>query len=116
MHLTETYQITVFTVAEDVERILYAVREVVDLSYGKYAGVSWNSLPGVERFTPLPGASPTHGAIGGEEAVNSLRLEFSIPRSDELLQAVVEKAIYSEHRWQTPVIRVSKSWDVIKGS
>jgi hypothetical protein len=112
LRLIETYRIVVFIPAEDVERLLSAVRRVTDLRYGNYLGVSWTSTDGEERYTPVEGASPSVGTIGKEEVVRVTRVEFSIPRNRQVLERVVLEAIYPTHRWEEPVITVAETLDI----
>ena len=48
MRLVESYRVVVFTPAHAVEPMLGAVRQIADLRYGDYAGVSWTSSGGEE--------------------------------------------------------------------
>ena len=116
MHMVETYRVVVFTPERSVEKILRAVTKLCDLRYGNYMGVSWTSAAGVERFTPLADALPTLGVSGEETLADVVRVEFSLPRDPELLEQVVETAIYPNHAWEEPVVSVIETIESRKRS
>lgn len=111
MRLVESYRVVVFTPAQAVEQMLRSVRQIVDLRYGRYVGVSWTSAIGEERFTPLEAASPAVGVAGKQEIVPMCRIEFSMPRDSELLHRVIQEAVYPHHEWEEPVISVTETLD-----
>jgi hypothetical protein len=114
MRLVKSYRVVVFAPAHAVEQMLRLVRELTDLRYGSYIGVSWTSAVGEERFTPLEGASPTVGVAGKQESVPMCRIEFSMPRDRELLHRVILDAVYPHHEWEEPVISVTETLDARK--
>ena len=65
---------------------------------GNYSHCSF-SLEGTGRFTPLPGATPTIGAVGSPEEVPETRIEAIYPRARR--NAVVNAAL-SAHPYETP--------------
>jgi hypothetical protein len=65
---------------------------------GNYSHCSF-SVEGTGRFTPLPGAHPTIGAVGSPEEVQETRIEAIYPRSRR--DAVVSAAL-SAHPYETP--------------
>lgn len=65
---------------------------------GSYSHCSF-SLEGTGRFTPLPGAQPSIGAINVPEEVPETRIEAICPRSRR--DAVVNAAL-SAHPYETP--------------
>ena len=40
------------------------------------------------------------------------RVEFSIPHDKEVLERVLQEAIYPAHRWEEPVISVAETLDI----
>jgi hypothetical protein len=64
---------------------------------GEYERCSWYT-EGTGTFRPLPGASPTVGAVGNEERVPELRLETVFPaeRTDEVVAALRRAHPYEE--------------------
>jgi hypothetical protein len=64
---------------------------------GEYERCSWYTT-GTGTFRPLPGASPTVGAVGEEEHVAELRLEtvFPVERRDEVVAALRHAHPYEE--------------------
>jgi hypothetical protein len=114
MRFVEAYRLTVFTHPHAVEQILSAVRQLAELRYGNYIGVSWTSAAGEERFTPLKEAAPALGEEGKQEIVPMCRVEFSIPRDRELLDRIILNAIYPHHEWEEPVISVIETLDAHK--
>ncbi len=65
---------------------------------GNYSHCSF-SLEGTGRFTPLPGAQPSIGAVNVPEEVPEARIEAIYPRSRR--DAVVNAAL-SAHPYETP--------------
>jgi len=114
MRLVETYRVAIFIPADRVEQLLAAVLQLTELQYGLYAGVSWTSAPGDERFTPLEGASPSTGTIGKQEMVRLSRVEFSLPRDRELLDRIILEAVYPNHEWEEPVISITEALDTCR--
>ena len=80
----------------------YVVRQAIGDAgagrLGNYSHCSF-SLEGTGRFTPLPGANPTVGAVDYPEEVPETRIEAIYPRSRR--NAVVEAAL-SVHPYETP--------------
>ncbi len=65
---------------------------------GNYSHCSF-SLEGTGRFTPLPGAQPSIGAVNVPEEVPETRIEAIYPRSR---RAAVVDAALSAHPYETP--------------
>ncbi|EMY33645.1 hypothetical protein D477_013785 [Arthrobacter crystallopoietes BAB-32] len=65
---------------------------------GNYSHCSF-STEGTGRFTPLPGANPTIGAVNAPEEVPETRIEAIYPRS---LRAAVVSAAVGAHPYETP--------------
>ncbi|MBI4437726.1 hypothetical protein HY631_02135 [Candidatus Uhrbacteria bacterium] len=110
MQLTPAYRVITFVPPESVEGVLRAVKVVDPLRYGDYAEVSWRSAPGTERFLTEEGAHPTLGAVGRLTDGPSVRIEFSVPRQHDLLEAVVT-ALLRAHPWEEPVVLVHEVQD-----
>jgi hypothetical protein len=72
---------------------------------GHYDRVAWWGESGTEQFRPLAGANPAHGTIGKTERMPSVRLEFSLPADDVLLEKITA-SIRANHPWESPVILV----------
>ena len=114
--LVQAYRIVVFIPEGAEECILQAVLALDDLQYGSYKGVSWTAAAGIERFTPEPDASPTLGGMGEQVRAPVVRVEFSIPRDNALLQSIIDCAIYPNHPWEEPVISVSETIETRKNA
>ena len=96
MEPTDCLVIYVPTQAADVVR--QAIGDAGAGRLGNYSHCSF-SLEGTGRFTPLPGATPTIGAVGSPEEVPETRIEVIYPRSRR--NAVVSAAL-SAHLYEMP--------------
>lgn len=110
MRLTPSFRIITFVPPENVEDVLKVVNVIDPMRYGDYTHVSWRSTPGIERFLSQTGAHPTLGEVGTMTDGSSVRIEFSIPRSQEVLEAVIS-AILQTHPWEEPVVIVHEVQD-----
>ena len=93
MKLVHSYLIQVIVIPSKSQEIIEAVKKVSDFKYGKYSWVYWQSEAGTEHFD--------------DEQNPTVKLEFSIYKSYELLTEVLE-SIISVHPWREPVIRVTE--------
>jgi hypothetical protein len=103
------YRVTTFVPPDHLDRVLEGVEREVPLVFGPYDRSAWWSAVGVEQFRPLPGASPTTGEIGRVERVETVRLEFAIPRDRELLERVLSRGLLPSHPWEEPAVFVDES-------
>lgn len=101
------YRVCVFCPPNKVSEIIAAALQHDRLSNGPYDKVVWTSAPGVEQFEPVDGATPTKGSIGAVSADPSIRVEFSLPFDQNLLDRVIDK-VKDAHPWQRAVILVSE--------
>jgi|SRR3989338_1278824 len=99
-------RIVTFVPPDQVEKVIEGVQKITPLKYGKYAGVAWQSTPGIKRYQPLSGSNPTAGKENEVSREPSVKLEFSIPRSPLLLKRVINEGIIPNHPWEEPVILV----------
>lgn len=111
----ETLRINVYVIEDCVEKVLSAVQKVTNLKYGNYDGVSWSSYPGIERCTPRAGSDTWGGSIDNPFSIDSIQIQFSIPRDQELLSDVVE-AVFDSHPWDEPVISIFESIETRKNN
>ncbi len=88
----------------NIAKIIAAVNKVTPLRYGRYDCVCWSSSPGEEQSRPLSGSNSTSGNEGEMTFEPSIKLEFSVPRDEKLLQRVIDEAIVPNHPWEEPVI------------
>lgn len=109
MRLLPVYRITVFVPPAQLEQVQRGITEVDPLRMGDYEGGMWISAPGVEQFKPVAGAQPSQGRWDVLEQVQTVRLEFCIPRDSERLQQVIERGIRPHHPWEVPAIFVDES-------
>lgn len=100
------YRIVTFIPPERVEKVIRGVVKVTSLRYGNYDQVTWQSAEGIERFRPLNGSQPTAGKEGIVSLEKSIKLEFSVPRDNELLEKVIQEGIIPTHPWEEPVILI----------
>lgn len=100
------YLVTVQAPAEDVDRIMERVAEIVPLAMGKYDNNAYQSAAGIERYRPLEGA-----AAGAEAGIRKrpgvVTVSFQIARDQALLAEIVE-AIFQVHSYQEPSITVEE--------
>lgn len=85
------------------------ILKVAPLTYGRYDQVAWWSAPGTEQFRPQKGSHPSLGEKDKLERTGSVRLEFAIPRNEELLRRVLIEGIAANHPWEEPVIYIEES-------
>ncbi|MCA0970521.1 hypothetical protein LCM20_07985 [Halobacillus litoralis] len=114
MELVKIYRIKTFVIEENLEKVKEGVLSINALQVGNYKNVMWQSQPGVEQFVPAEGSVPTEGEAGERTYVPSIRLEFSIPRDEDLLKRVIEEGIYPNHPWDEPVVQVSEELEARK--
>jgi len=103
------YKITTFVPQDKVDCLLEGVLKVTPLLYGRYDQVAWFSAPGTEQFRPQAGSNPTLGQSDITERGMSVKLEFAIPRSEQLLHRVLKEGIAAYHPWEEPVIYITES-------
>lgn len=109
MTLREVYRVTTFVPPASLDALLVGIQAEVTLRFGPYDRSAWWSGTGVEQFRPLPGSSPTVGAVGRTERVPTIRLEFVIPRDSNLLERVLTRGLIPNHPWQEPAVIVDES-------
>jgi|GEM_PF-6628773 len=90
---------------------LEGINEAVPLTYGNYDMVAYMGQ-GQGTYRPLPGAKPAHGKIGKVSTLETLRVEFSIPKSAIALAACLKK-LRALHPWEEPGIQVYLVQDVL---
>ncbi|WP_027955634.1 hypothetical protein [Halobacillus kuroshimensis] len=114
MKLVDIYRVKTYVIPEYVENVIQSVLSVDDLQVGQYKNVMWQTKDGMEQFVPSGTAVPTEGKKGEIERVTSLRIEFSIPRDEDLLTKVIEQGIYAAHPWDEPVVQVTEEREARK--
>jgi dinuclear metal center YbgI/SA1388 family protein len=95
-------KLVVFVPVADADRVLDAVASEGAGAIGDYERCAWRTT-GEGTFRPLPGASPTVGAVGEVAAVEEARLEVVLPRARR--DAVV-RALLSSHPYEEPAYDV----------
>lgn len=103
------YRITTFVPVEKLEALLDGILKVEPLKWGKYDQVAWVSEGVTERFRPLPGSNPTAGTVGELEKVDSVRLEFMIPRDQALLERLLTEGLIPSHPWEEPAVFIDET-------
>lgn len=109
MKLKTVYKITTFVPPEHLDRLLAGILAVSPLRHGRYDQVAWWSVPGIEQFRPQVGSNPTLGQQNQVERGSSVKLEFAIPRDQQLLHRLLQDGIAANHPWEEPVIYVTES-------
>ena len=90
--------LVIYVPTESAHAVRQAIGDAGAGRLGNYSHCSF-SLEGTGRFTPLPGANPTIGAVNSPEEVPETRIEAIYPRSRR--NAVVNAAL-SVHPYETP--------------
>lgn len=109
MELIKIYRITIFVPPDFLDTLKDAICVVEPLKIGTYEHVMWSSFGGEEQFRPTYGAKPTVGVIGESISLETVRLEFCIPRDPQRLQNLIENAVFPHHPWEVPVVFVDES-------
>jgi dinuclear metal center YbgI/SA1388 family protein len=95
-------KLVVFVPVADADRVLDAVAAEGAGAIGDYDRCAWRTT-GEGTFRPLPGASPTVGAVGEIASVEEARLEVVLPRGRR--DAVV-RALLASHPYEEPAYDV----------
>lgn len=109
MKLMPVYRITTFVPTAKLDGLLAGITRAVPLKWGNYDSVSWVSTGVAEQFRPLPGSHPTAGKVGELEKVESVRLEFMIPRDPDLLNVLLTEGLIPNHPWEEPAVFIDES-------
>ncbi len=108
MKLVQIYRVTIFVPPDHLDALKAAICAVDPLDIGTYEHVMWSS-PGEEQFRPTYGAKPTAGVIGERISLETVRLEFCIPRDPQRLQHLIENGVFPHHPWEVPAVFVDES-------
>jgi dinuclear metal center YbgI/SA1388 family protein len=95
-------KLVVFVPVADADRLLDALAAEGAGGIGDYERCSWRTT-GEGTFRPLPGASPTIGAVGEVASVEEARLEVVLPRGR---RAAVVRALLATHPYEEPAYDV----------
>ncbi|MDT7569860.1 MAG: hypothetical protein QOE05_34, partial [Actinomycetota bacterium] len=95
-------KLVVFVPVADADRVLDAVAAEGAGAIGDYERCAWRTT-GEGTFRPLPGASPTVGAVGEVANVDEARIEVVLPRGR---RAAVVRALLSAHPYEEPAYDV----------
>jgi len=106
--MEKAYRITVFVPPAQLEELIASITRVLPENDCKYGEGFWWSSPGTEQFRPFEGSDPTSGSVGELSRLDSIELQFVVPRDDELLNQLIEDGIRPAHPWEAPVITVDK--------
>ena len=92
------YRLTVQVPVQHAEALKDALFAAGAGRYGGYERCCWQVL-GNGQFRPLPGACPAVGAVGRDEHVAEMRIEFVCHEAD--LSAITD-AFYATHPYEVP--------------
>jgi dinuclear metal center YbgI/SA1388 family protein len=95
-------KLVVFVPVADADRLLDALASEGAGAIGDYDRCAWRTT-GEGTFRPLPGASPTVGAVGEVASVEEARLEVVLPRGR---RAAVVRALLATHPYEEPAYDV----------
>lgn len=109
MELVQVYRITTFVPPEHLDSLKEGICAADSLNNGAYEHVMWTSSLGKEQFRPINGAKPSAGVIGELTNLDTVRLEFCIPRDAQRLQNVIDNGIYPNHPWEVPAVFIDES-------
>ena len=102
---TDCYRLVTFAPPEAVRELAKCVSALIP-ARDDYDHVAWWSAEGTEQFRPLPGSNPTRGDVGEITRAPSVRIEFTLPKDDALLEKLITDGIQKHHPWEKPVILV----------
>lgn len=109
MEMMEVYRVTVFVPKDYAEELRQAICMADPLKIDSYEKVMWSTSGVVEQFTPTSGANPTMGSVHENMNIDSVRVEFCIPRNKSVLESVLNNAVFATHPWEVPAIIVDES-------
>ena len=117
MLLKEVYKVTIQTPPSSVKSIMNGLQQIDPLEYGRYQSVYFE-VKGNENFSPQleSNPSPVDGvspSIGSKNRLESIKIEFYIPRDRSLLSLIINQGIIPNHEWETPVIAISEETCVV---
>jgi len=95
-------KLVVFVPTEDADAVLDAVALAGAGAIGDYDRCAWRTT-GEGTFRPLPGATPTVGAVGEVAVVPETRLEVVLPRGR---RSAVVRAMLATHPYEEPAYDV----------
>lgn len=95
-----------FVPVDDTDRVLGAVFAAGAGRVGHYADCAFVSL-GTGQFRPLPGSTPSVGAVGELTHVEENRVELVLPRAS---RAAVVVALLRAHPYEEP------AWSVVENA
>lgn len=109
LHWQPVYRICVYVPPNGLQALQQGILAVHALRSGDYDRVMWTTAHCREQFRPLAGANPTVGTPGETTVVDSVRLEFALPRDPALLDRVIAEGILPHHPWDCPAIFVDEA-------
>lgn len=99
---TPTVLVGVYVPSTHVEAVRLAMSGAGAGETGNYRGCAFE-VDGRGQFTPLPGATPTIGALGVMTTVSESKIEMVAPR--DAVDKVIE-AVYASHPYEEPVFHI----------
>ena len=115
MKLIEVYYFRVLVPPEYEADLVESIVKVTPLTWGNYDRVTRLCSPETIRCRPLPGANPNpvspvslDGDADQDEILQEgvVSVEFSIPKDDALMRAVIEDGIFPAHPHDEPGVFV----------
>ncbi|MNV82716.1 hypothetical protein D3C71_1764670 [compost metagenome] len=91
------YRAVVFVPPPALEAVQQCILGVDALAAGDYEYGMWWSAPGFEQFRPRMDATPVQVEAGRTEVVESVCLEFCLPRDAQRLQHIFDQGIVPHH-------------------
>lgn len=101
------YYVECHVPSAEVDKVLNAVAEAVQLEYGKYDQVAFIDAPGLEQFRPLKGSKAGAQPSAGREPTTNV--SFSVPRDALVLKKALD-AIHRVHSYEEPVVYIHEVW------
>lgn len=89
------YRLVTFVPQEFARNLAQTISAQIPRFLGEYDHVAWWSEPGVEQYRPVSGEI---------KRAKSVRLEFTLPKDDKLLNLLIENFLIPNHPWEEPVI------------
>lgn len=92
------HSLVVYVPVSHAEDVLQALGDAGAGRFGHYSHAAFVSR-GTGRFTPLPGARPTIGAVGTPQEVDEVRIEVLYPAAE---RERVLRAMAGAHPYEVP--------------
>ncbi|MGY0505928.1 hypothetical protein [Luteimonas sp. e5] len=109
MRLVPVYRVSVCVPAAQAAALRAAILAADRLEAGGYSEGLWWMPQVVEQFRASETAQAAHGAPGELQQVDSVRIEFMLPREEARLRRILEQGVFPHHPWRVPAVFVDET-------